>query len=1357
MIRYSTVILSVLILVFGNCILNASGDYKPKIVEPITETWRWQNFPELSNKGCQCMVEGVDNLLWFGVNGGVIKYDGLDWEFISLTKDSLRTPVVSLLAASDGTLYAGTSNNIFELNNGKWKSLPIKLSFGDSTDFPYNRYPLIEASDKSIWIGSRHGALRIKNHNITLYREEKSFADIQNTNSTTELNNILNLPLFDIYSIYEDNNGKMWFGLRDGRIYNFQIPINYPNKNPDWKRVDKENEYLQSKYPLISMDNSEKIYTVSGEIDKGIQVFEKGKWNQIKVNQFFGTDDLQNDIILLKNGVICIAGIGRIFFLKDNIWKMFDRTTLPFPSNRLRLFQTKNENLWIIGLSKDVWRIDLTLNKWTTYKDILFQAEGGDGDKWFITVDGKAARFITKKDKWTQYDQSDGLIDCPVAITVTRNGDVWAIGSHNHTAATAHFDGVRWSKQLHPKISWGLDRRAILESYDGSLWLGSTSDFDVNKGQVGGLVRYRNSSIFDVSELKYKYYPCNNEFNLYGIYGIGQTADQDIWVGQLGFYNLNLITKKWKKISEPIGLSQNFIDCIQSDINGDIWVGTRTNGLFHLNHKNNEWFQYTIKNGLPSNSIIDAICISNKNIWIATDKDISHFDGTNWTNDVFPGVFKYLRDGITIRSTRDGSIWINQNPPVWYRRALFKDHYKGKYAEEFKTVRYHPDKLPPETFITFSMDRVAQPGNVFLSWDANDPWSSTPGNQIQYSYRFDNNEWSPYSGEKSKIFLSIESGEHSFEVKSRNRDMNVDSTPAKVSFYVIPPTWEEPWFIALILVFSSTIILFIIFLYHRNKIIQELSETRARLFTNISHELKTPLTLIMGSMSKILEPVEVNNELRQSLNLMQRNCQRLLRLINQILDYRKIELGQMKFEPSNSDIIDFIKEEFISFSNEAKAKKIDMSFQSEVDHLNIWFDPDKIEKIMFNLLSNAIKFTLPGNIVIVEIQLSNRENDNIIHLNHSKYIKVERWLKIIVRDTGIGISEFNLEKIFDRFYQVQDHSSRITGGTGIGLSVAKEMVKIHFGEIHVESILGSGTTFTVNIPVIPENMIDGIMNSSIIKKSDYVIAPKKLEENNEENYANDKDKSKILIIEDNPDMRYYIKSELGNNYQIFEAIDGLDGFNKSLQFGPDLVISDIMMPQMDGVELCKKLKLDERTSHIAVILLTARSSQEDFLIGLQTGADDYLGKPFNSEELRLRAHNIIESRKKIREKFNNSINIGPKSIAITSVDQKLMEKVLDIIDKHLDDNEFTVETFSNLLGMNRVSLYHKIKSLTNLSPREFFTVIRLKRAAQLLKESGLTITEIAFQVGFRDSSHFSKLFKKQFGLTPKEYSKMSGT
>lgn len=1342
--------------IFGKADIFPSNNYNPRLAEPITETWRWQNFPELSGKGCQCMAENSDGIIYFGVTGGIEQYDGLNWKYFQIAPNYSNIPVISLFVASDNTVYAGTSRGIKTFKNGKWGDIPVLLDFGDSTDFPYNKFPIIESSDHSIWIGSKQGLLRIKNGTYNLYREDKSYIGIKEKH---DFPGVKKLPPFDVYSIFIDNTDKIWIGLRDGRIYNCKLQNNDLSAAIAWHRVDTEGGYKRALFPLIQMNNTGNMFIISNAKDGGINILKGKKWEQLSLREKFNIDNQQNDIIRLKDGSLCIGDIGRVFFIKDNKWSVFERNTLPFPSNRLRLFQTANNSLWIIGISNDVWKIDLSNNKWITYNDLNFQAEERNGNKWFITSKGTAVKYNSQNNSWTEYNTGDGLINAPVSIFITAKGEVWAIGSHNNVAATAVFGGKTWAKQLHPQLSWGIDRRAFLEDKDGSLWFGTSSDFDNAKGQVGGLVRYFKVKSSNTINYKFQYYPCGQNFKLYGIYGLAQSGNGDIWVGQLGFYKLSHSSGKWEKIYHPFGLNQNFVDCIRSDINGNLWIGTRTNGLFYYNNSTGKWIQFTTRNGLSSNSILDISTEANGNVWIATDKEISHFDGSNWTNNIFPNVFKYMRDGISLKTSGNGDLWVNQCPSVWFRRALYNDYSSGEKYGAFKTIRYNPDKLQPSTQITFSMDRVAQPGNVILSWKANNPWKTTPESQMQFSYRFDNGEWSSFSEKTSEIFLSLPSGRHVFEVKSRNRDMNVDPTPASVSFYVEPPIWKAPWFIILILSFLGTITFFIIHLYRRNKIIHELSETKARLYTNISHELRTPLTLILGSMAKILKTPGVNKELRQPLNLMHRNSQRLLRLINQILDYRKIEAGQMKFEPSKGDIINFIHEEFLSFINEAEAKEIEISFHSEQEHLEVWFDPDKIEKIMFNLLSNAVKFTPLGKTIEVGIKIVNKPEDIYIQLGKNNSVKIENWLNIMVKDTGIGIAEGELGKIFDRFYQVHDRTVAVTGGTGIGLSVAKEMAKIHFGELAAESTLGAGTTFYLKIPVITNGIIEEAVNYKLTEKTDIITEFREEAEEDEESDKTEtgKPKSKILIIEDNTDMRHFIKTDLIEEYDVIEAIDGIDGFKKAVSFNPDLIISDIMMPRMDGIELCKKLKLDERTSHISVILLTAHSSHENMLEGLETGADDYLGKPFNNEELKLRIRNIIDTRNRIREKFCNMVNLEPENIAVTPVDKKLIEKAIKIVEDHMDDADFNVETFSDLIGMHRGSLYNRIKAITNLPPREFFTMIRLKRAEQLLKESGLTITEISYQVGFKDPSHFSKLFKKQFGVSPREFVKNSAS
>jgi signal transduction histidine kinase/DNA-binding response OmpR family regulator/ligand-binding sensor domain-containing protein len=1325
------------------------SSYSPQYSNPFTEPWRWQSFSELTGKGCRCMLEDKNKSLWFGINGGVMRYDGINWEFFALPKDFVDIPVVSLCFASDGSLYVGTYKGIKKLRQGKWISIPLNVDLGDPLEHPYNKIPIIESVDHSIWIGSHQGAIRIKDNNITLYRDNSVYQD------PNKFGELRKQPLFDIYSIFEDKSGKMWFGLIDGRIFQCQFSNTNIAYNPQWRKVDTESGYVRTKYPLIKITSSGNVFIVSGQNDGGVNIKEGQRWKLFKSKNLFGIDDLYSDVIELKDGSICVGGVGRIFIYKSGSWKMYESTTLPFASNRLILFETADRNLFIIGLGNEVCRIDLSNQRWATIRGLNFQTEDKNGDKWFISVDGCIVRSDSKMERWTKYSKNDGVIDVPVVVFVSRNGNIWVAGSDNQIAATACFDGKKWTKQIHPKLGWGIDRRAIFEALDGSLWLGSASDILSEKGQLGGLVKYTN--VDNPDNIKFEYHYADDNFRLTGIYGIGQTADGTVWTGQLGFYSLTPKSESWKRILEPSGLNASFIDCIQSSPTGDLWVGTRTNGVYFLNSKTGKWNRYTINDGLSSNTIVNIFVNSNQDVWVATNRDISHFDGRNWTRNSFHSFLKPKMDGISIRSSKDGGLWVNQNSPAWYRKALYKDSFLGGSFDEFITTRYYPDKVPPKTIITFSQDKIAQPGNVILSWTANDPWKLTPVEQIQYSYRIDDNEWSPFTYKTSDIFLSLPSGSHTFEVKARDRDMNVDPSPAKISFYVQHPVWAQAWFILMIFAFLSIIAFFIMHLYRRNKIIEEMSETKVRLFANISHELRTPLTLIMGPLLKVLESPLLEAELKKSLTQVNKNCHRLLRLINQVLDFRKLEAGQLKFEPKRDDIIDFLKEEVSVFEESAKSKNIYLNLETDISKLETWFDPDKIEKIMFNLLSNALKFTPHNGSITVHISRIEATKIRTLDLGLRKPVKFSNWLEIIINDSGIGIAERNLDKVFDQFYQVKDNLKAAVGGTGIGLSVAKEMVKIHGGKISVESSEGVGTSFIVKIPIIEEEIFEHSNDPEFNKKSDF-IKLKFPENEGDESQAiiesenpPESNRSKILIVEDNAEMRQYIREELEKDYDVMESVNGEDGLNRAMNFNPDLILSDIMMPQMDGIEFCKRIKTDERTSHIAVILLTARASQEYKMEGLETGADDYLIKPFYNAELLVKIHNILETRKKLREKFGKSLQFEPNNIDITSVDQKFLKRAIDIIEEHLDDADFSVETFSKLVGMSRVSLYNKLNSLTNHSVQKFIFAIRLKRAAQLLKESGMTVTEVAYSVGFKDPSHFSKLFKKQFGVSPKAY------
>ncbi|MCB9501590.1 MAG: response regulator [Deferribacteres bacterium] len=1324
--------------------------YKPSFSNPFDETWRWRSYPELVGRDCRCVVEDANGIMWFGVSGGVMRYDGLQWDYYPLQKDSSDIPVVSLYSTKDDVLYAATSKGIFRFVEAQWHKLDVNLEFGDPSIYFYNKIPILQSSDSSIWIGSKKGLIQLKNGSLTLYQPNIILKNVGGRDQAVDA-----LKEFDVYSIFADNQDEMWLGLRDGKVYRCQLNEDGPNAISGWKRIDTEPKFSPLKYPMIKKKHDGSIYIASSEYDGGINVFEGTEWKHTNLKDQFYIDEFYTDILELQDGSICLAGLGRIFIEHKGEWKMYESPTFPFSSNRLVIYQSADESLWLIGLSNEVWKIDLSRQTWATYKGLNFQTEDASGDYWFISFDGNIVQYQQATQRWIRYNKSHGVLDSPIAAMATKGGKIWIYGSHQQIAATAFFNGTKWIKQLHPQLGWCIDRRAGLEAIDGSLWFGSSSDFLPEKGQRGGFVRYKNIDYENPDSIVFEYHHPDQNFHLGSVYGISQTKDGVIWAGQLGFYSFDPNSNKWQNITDPPELDGSFIDCMKTAPNGDLWIGTRTNGLFWRKEAEAKWYHFTTNNGLSSNAIINIYADSGSSVWVTSDKDISHFDGESWMPSGFKGFFKNFRDGISINKTRDGSFWINQNPPVWYRKSLLDKKLSPNFYEQFRVIKYFPDKTAPETKITFSQEKISEYGNVMLSWIGNDPWKTTPTSNLQYTYRIDDNPWSSFSNKTSDIFLAVAPGEHTFSVKARDMDLNVDASPAQVAFFVEYPVWQRTWFILLIFLLLSIIAASIIFLFKRNKTIREISETKIRLFANISHELRTPLVLIVEPIAKILQSSYLDKRLVQPLNLVNRNAHRLLRLVNQVLDFRKMEADQLKFEPYKGDITRFLYEEVQFFEEAAASKGIFLKFAATSAPVKTWFDYDKIEKVIFNLLSNALKFTRENGTISVQFSLENLKKSRSIPIHEHTSVRFKQWIRIEVTDTGIGISPDNLEKIFNRFYQVEDRAKATIGGTGIGLSVVKELLKIHHGQISAESEVGKGTTFVLQIPLIEENALDGIIDENRQGKPHYMREkyPEKdtaaLDSNGTR--KNGKDKFRIMIVEDNYDMREYIRGEMYGDYQILLARDGIQGFEKALKENPDLIISDIMMPRMDGIEFCKKIKSDERTSHIAVILLTERSSQHYKLEGLETGADDYLTKPFLINELRLRVNNIMESRKKFREQFVKSMQLEPSNIQITSIDQKFIKRAIEIIEENIADPDFSVERFSHMVGVSRVGLYNKLKTLTNHSVQEFIFMVKLKRAAQLLRKSGMSVTEICYEVGFKDPSHFSKLFKRQYGISPKKY------
>jgi signal transduction histidine kinase/DNA-binding response OmpR family regulator/ligand-binding sensor domain-containing protein len=699
--------------------------------------------------------------------------------------------------------------------------------------------------------------------------------------------------------------------------------------------------------------------------------------------------------------------------------------------------------------------------------------------------------------------------------------------------------------------------------------------------------------------------------------------------------------------------------------------------------------------------------------------------------------------------------------------------------------RFHPDsirgpnkKAPPVVLTNFSVRNQTFPLDIeitylkhielkynqnFFSFEFAAMNYFGPGKN-QYAYRLEglDEDWI-YSGNRRYAnYTGVPPGNYIFRVKGSNNDGYWNETGASVSLRVLKPPWKAWWADSLYAVFILAVIILISRFYLKRQQLRhaleiehlqkeqltEMDRMKSRFFANISHEFRTPLTLILGPVTRLISKTTDPADL-EDLTIMQRNARRLQRLIDQLLGLSRIEASQMKLRTTEMNLVSFVRGYLQSFESAARQKGISVVFNADLPEIKAYIDMDKMEKVLYNLFSNALKFTPEGGRIEVSVG------------------QLDSWTVISVSDTGAGISPEHLPFIFDRFYQADDSDSRFQEGSGIGLALAKELVELHHGKIHVESTPGKGTRFTIILLTgkdhLEEEEIlpDGSATEYFSEKSDLLIDEEIAGRTTNDLQVIDKslaqldERPVILLIEDNADMRYYIRSFLMNDYRVVEADDGVEGWKTALKHIPDLVVSDVMMPHMDGYEFCKKLKSDERTSHIPVILLTAKAEFVDKLTGLETGADDFITKPLQPSELMARIKNLILQRQTLRVKYRREfehISLRPEN-SMTSVDAMFMERARKVVEQKLTDPDFNIQSFSSQMNMSRVQLHRKLHGLFNLSASEFIRTYRLNAAARLLESRAGNVAQVAYEVGFNNLSYFSKCFQKQFGMKPSEFVK----
>lgn len=1411
-------LLPLCLIIIGCISLGATQPYSPQIINPLIEPWRWQHFPELEGKGIRHIVETPNQKVWVSCNEGVLEYNGYYWTNHNASNGLDASPIEQLLVTKDGGIYATSTKGIFKYDGTNWNyffEVPSKFSF----EF----HDIKQLQDNSIIASTNWGMIHFGTKNkvafyTSLPKAKKLngfFPEVQRIYlPEASLNE--SEDFYYASDVLEEEDGTLWFAissdLEEGKLLKFRRETLEEEQIGQFEVVSSAAGSPLGEGQKLLLAQDGKIWVINSTSNKGIHVFDGRKWEVIHLNEQFGGDEYMADIIQSANGAIWISSMAKIYAFEKGRWQKYRAPEYPIPANHIILQNSSSHQIWVAGYKSKVSLFDFSTENWVTYANLSFQCEISPEQQWFL----EANNLIVQRngDKWISHGVADGVIDSPTRIIKTSTDQIWVAGSHQGLAATAVLKDGKWERHVHPKLSWGIDYRAVFEARDGSIWFGGSVDADRNKGFLCGILQLPNPTDDKLKWVHHVYR--ENGLTQANAYGIGQSKDGKIWIG--GSKLLNFDGRQWNQLEDE--RLQQYVNYVYST-DELLLVGSRYYGLFIFDGK--KWENQNTSTGLSGNTIISIDLLPDSSIIVATENDICRFDGSSWTHNIFPQKLNMEFEGGTIFHTAENELWINHVPRPWKRRA-YNNNFEQIGKAQFFTTFYRPDPTPPETTFDFFLESVSPRGNSLISWQGKDFQAQTPSESLSYSYRLDGGEWSPFSTKKQQAFMGLPSGDHSMEVRARDLDFNVDPTPARIEFRVLPPIWRQAWFLTLLLLF---LIIFGIYEYRvlskkrkleilnaslqkankklkfkgrkieeqnreileqqaqilkqanilevnnkdlegrneeirqqRDKLeemvekVERLSKDRLTFFTNISHELRTPLSLILGPIS-ILQDTESKlstTQRNQFYQIIQRNAARLLKLINQLLELRRIEQRTLALKLSEIRLPMYISEMMALFKSLAAKRNIHLDFVDTSEDNFVALDADKVEKIIVNLLSNAFKYTPEGGNILLTLETIYAADEGL-KLDHEKYFKIK------INDNGCGIEQDQLDIIFEKYYTSASNLQEVKG-VGIGLYYTKDLIRLMKGEIKVNSEIGVGTTFIVYLPFnraknyidsepIPIDIspLDTARKEASLLWRIYAPPPSLPEDPVISNHK----LPQVLIVEDNPDMLHLLETVLNKKYSIITARNGKEGLTVAQDHTIDLIISDVMMPEMDGLEFCEKIKNKLITSHIPVVLLTAKVLDENKISGYEKGADEYISKPFNPELLLIRVENLLQQRKHLREVFNRDFMLTPKVGKVVSPDEVFLRNLVEILNTHLADERFNVDKMCKMVHLSHMHFIRKVKQLTGKKPGDLLKSFRMKKAKELLAQKKLNVAEVAYRVGFGLPNSFSRAFKKEFDITPSDF------
>ncbi len=1323
----------------------------------------------LVNNQVLCIHKDSKGFVWFGTNAGLSRYDGYRFRnFVHDVHDSasiIDNCVASIQELANGDLLIETRWRyvVYDYNNDKFHN-QIEQYFNNLV--PSSGFRAIFVDEKKqVWFIGHDDQLFLQdfpNHrlynpfrNVSL--EQGGVSDIIHCNHLYRV-----LYRSGVVEYYNDKDYSLEFHNE------YMVGKMLPNNAAMHLFVDRENDlwiYTSTDgifYYRALLNSWEHCTVNTGKFRLSSNLLSSMVQDNAG-NIWVGTDHGGIDIINKNSGTV------RTLLNRQEDVKSLSQNSV------MDMFKDDLGIIWIATYKKGICYYHESKFKFQHFKHILSDetslpyndvncfCEDEKGNFWIGTNGEGLIYFDRQHGKYTvfRHNPNNGNSlsgDVVVSLFCDAENRLW-IGTF--TGGLCSYDGTTFKRYLKPAEAgkrpayenvW-----SIIQIRQGHLLLGTLGnglvDFEMKSGLfqplvgpastplinnfVSSLCQLKNGNVlvgtsdgaalYDVDKNQYVTWPhaadgsllkmSNNMVN-----DIYEDSRGLIWIATREGLNLyNPHDHSLKLFDRADGLGFGIFNCILEDDNRNVWVSksdgiskiviSQGNGYFGFNVYN-----YTDKDGLQDNEF---------NVYssLKTRQGELIFGGPNGFNLFFPQNIEHLIDFPKIVFT--DFLVFNRSLKVGERLA-------GKVILNQSITNTSKIVLPYHINV-FSIE--------FAAFDY------LISQNVSYRYKMEgfDHDWMELDTDSRRItYTNLNAGEYRFLVEAISSDGTRSAQPAVLIVEVLPPFYASvPAIIGYILLIVLALIWmrYLLLKRERSKYLleqerlharrnHELDEMKLRFLTNISHEFRTPLTLIISPIEQLMKEPALQT-FQGSLELIYKNARQLLHLVNQLLDFRKLDLQGLQYNPSHGDIVAFIREICHQFSIEFAKRNIRFEFNTAMPNLNVGFDKDKLGKITTNLLSNALKFTAEGGRVQVDL--------SIIEPTVSG-----RMLIIKVSDNGLGIAPEEQEKIFERFYQSPNTEHLASAGSGIGLNLTREMVTLHGGTIKVESTLGEGSAFIVSLPCLDAE-------ASVKAEDDQVFEtdPSTIHETQQDG------RQLVLLVEDNADFRLYMKEILETHYAVITAANGEEGWNSTIQKLPDLIVSDVMMPKVDGHEFCARVKADVRTSHIPFIMLTAQSGDEAKISGFKTGADDYITKPFNMDLLLLRIQKQLDLWKQLRQKFQKHIEVKPGDIEGSSLDEDLIKKAISLVEKNIAEPDFSVEDLSRELGMSRVYLYKKLLAITGKSPIEFIRVIRLKRSAQLLQKTDLSVSEVAYRVGFNNPRYFSKYFKEEFGVLPSAFAQNS--